>query len=109
MNSVMAAEYFVFWEFQVAEAQREAFERAYGPGGVWAAMFQHGDGYLGTDLLLDTNSAGRYVTVDRWQSGKAYELFRAATVAEYERLDAQCEALTVREIFAGAFITTHKA
>ena len=41
----------VIWEFAVADAEREAFERAYAPSGPWAKLFAEGEGFLETRLL----------------------------------------------------------
>jgi heme-degrading monooxygenase HmoA len=61
------------------------FERAYGPEGEWAAFFRGGRGYVGTELLRDVETAGRYLVVDRWESSEAYNDFVAANRDEYMR------------------------
>ena len=59
------------------------FERVYGPEGEWAEFFRQGDGYVGTELLRDVETAGRYLVVDRWESADAYNAFAEANRAEY--------------------------
>ena len=95
------------WEFHVAAAHREEFERRYGPAGDWARLFSRHAGYLGTQLLRDTAMAEadgthRYLTLDRWRSPADWDAFRAAHAADYRALDAACEALTVAERPLGA-------
>ena len=51
------------------------FERVYGPDGDWAQFFRRGRGYVGTELLRDLESPGRYLVVDRWESAEAYNAF----------------------------------
>jgi heme-degrading monooxygenase HmoA len=61
------------------------FEQVYGPDGEWAQFFRSGRGYIGTELLRDVESPGRYLVVDRWESGAAYNDFVAANREEYMR------------------------
>jgi heme-degrading monooxygenase HmoA len=53
------------------------FERVYGPDGEWAEFFRRGRGYIGTELLRDVETAGRYLVIDRWESAEAYNAFVA--------------------------------
>ena len=92
------------WEFVVAEGSRNAFEDSYGPGGRWARLFSKGAGYLGTELLRDHTDPNRYLTIDRWRSERDYLAFRNRFKAEYEDLDRQCEAMTIRELKIGDFV-----
>jgi heme-degrading monooxygenase HmoA len=61
------------------------FERVYGPEGEWAQFFRAGRGYVGTELLRDVETPGRYLVVDRWESREAYNEFAAANRDEYMR------------------------
>ena len=61
------------------------FERAYGPDGKWGQFFRGGAGYVGTELLRDLESPGRYLVIDRWQSREAYQAFVEANRDEYMR------------------------
>ncbi len=59
------------------------FERVYGPEGEWAQFFDRGRGYVGTELLRDTETPGRYLVVDRWESAEAYNAFVEDHRAEF--------------------------
>ena len=63
----------------------EAFEHAYGPDGDWASFFRQGRGYIGTELLRDVETPGRYLVVDRWDTAEAYNTFAAEHREEYVR------------------------
>jgi heme-degrading monooxygenase HmoA len=71
------------------EAREPAeFERVYGPEGEWAEFFRRGTGYVGTELLREPESPGRYLVLDRWESAEAYNAFVEENRAEYmERVD----------------------
>ena len=65
------------------------FERVYGMDGDWAEFFREGRGYIGTELLRDAETTGRYLVIDRWESADAYNAFVAERREEYiERVDA---------------------
>lgn len=97
-----AGQHIIVWRYTVAEVHRDGFERAYGSSGPWVALFAAAPGYLGTELVRG-EPAGDYVTIDRWESKAQYDAFRAERVVEYERLDAEFDALTVSEtlVFEG--------
>ena len=95
--------YTTIWEFRPAADRREEFEAAYGRSGSWADLFSRAVGYVGTELIQDTEDATRYLTIDRWRSRQAYDAFRNAFAAEYEELDAACEELTSHEALVGQF------
>jgi len=99
------SEHVLVWQFQVRPEHVAAFEAAYGPSGDWARLFARADGYLGTELLRDASSPGRYLTVDRWQTPADVARFRDVHGAEYAALDARCEPWTVSETRLGAFET----
>jgi heme-degrading monooxygenase HmoA len=63
----------------------EAFEQAYGSKGDWAQFFGQGRGYIGTELLRDVESPGRYVVIDRWESADTYNAFVQEHRDEYMR------------------------
>ena len=91
------------WEFRARTGREDEFERAYGPRGEWAGLFQRGEGFLGTELLREVGSAGRYVTLDRWVSRGAFESFQRRYGDDYKALDARLEALTEHEAHLGWF------
>lgn len=95
--------YVHLWQFDVAPDCTREFERHYGPDGSWAQLFRQSPGYVGTSLLIDRSTPGRYVTVDRWRDAGAFDAFRRAFAAEYERLDRDCKHPTLREHSLGAF------
>jgi heme-degrading monooxygenase HmoA len=100
--------YLVIWEFRVQRGMEAAFEKSYGPEGIWARLFRNGEGFVATELSRDEKKPGRYLTLDFWSSQEAYESFRAAHAARYKEIDAECEEMTESEIEIGKFarITT---
>ena len=95
----------VLWRFRPLMGREREFERAYGPSGEWARLFQHGEGYLGTELLQRSDDPREYLVLDRWASRAACEVFRARFSSEYRRLDRRLEGLTVEEVPMGQFET----
>src|SRR4051812_41813245 len=91
------------WEFEVQPGREAAFEAAYGAEGAWVALFRHGEGYLGTELLRAAEEPRRYLTLDRWTAPEAFARFRQTYAAEYEALDASCEELTRSERALGSW------
>ena len=61
------------------------FERVYAPDGEWSQFFAGARGYIGTELLRDVETPGRYLVVDRWETAEAYNAFAAANREEYMR------------------------
>lgn len=98
-------EYVIVWRYRVVPKHRDAFERAYGPRGPWVILFATAVGYRGTDLVRG-EPAGEYLTLDRWESRQQYDAFRSERSVDYERLDAEFEALTESEslVFEGTVI-----
>jgi len=96
--------YAYVWEYSVRPDRVAEFEEAYGPGGAWVRLFERASGYLRTELLRDRRSATRYVTVDYWESAEAWVTFRRTRSAEFEAIDARCEALTLDEREIGVFL-----
>jgi heme-degrading monooxygenase HmoA len=95
--------YVIVWEFRVIPGMEEQFERAYGADGDWVQCFRRDPAYIHTDLLRDARDAGRYLTVDVWESETAYEAFRTAHKNEYKEIDARYETLTESEREVGRF------
>jgi heme-degrading monooxygenase HmoA len=81
----------------------EEFERVYGPEGEWAQFFRTGAGYIGTELLRDVELPGRYLVVDRWDSGEAYNAFVEAHREEYMRRVDETAYLYEQELRLGTF------
>ncbi|HQR38441.1 MAG TPA: antibiotic biosynthesis monooxygenase [Blastocatellia bacterium] len=93
----------IVWRFQVKPGCEAEFERVYGSGGTWAQLFRRDEAFLGTELLRDAERPGYYVTVDRWTSPAAYAAFRESHAEEYDRVDRECEQLTVLEKGVGVY------
>ena len=81
----------------------ESFEQAYGPAGEWAQFFKDARGYIGTELLRDLETPGRYVVIDRWESADAYNAFLAAHNDEYMRRSDDMAFHYVQELRFGSF------
>jgi len=95
----------IVWEFVVAGDKQAEFERQYGTEGIWVDLFRRDTNYLGTSLLRDRETAGQYMTIDRWRDWGAYEAFRLKYADEYTRIDARMEHLTQSEKKVGVFDT----
>ena len=95
--------YMIAWEFRAKSWSEGSFEEAYGPHGIWAMFFKQSEGFVATELNRNLNDPGRYLTLDLWVSKAAYDQFRGDHAAEYQAIDAQCEALTEHEVELGRF------
>jgi heme-degrading monooxygenase HmoA len=95
--------YVLLWRFRPLMGREREFERAYGPSGEWARLFERGEGYLGTELLQRSEDPREYLALDRWASGAAYYAFRARFGNEYRGLDRRLEELTEEEAPLGTF------
>jgi len=95
--------FLVLWEFDVKPGFEERFESVYGPSGDWAQLFFRDPAYQRTLLLRDPFRMRTYVTLDFWDSKKAYDSFRQANTEAYSALDQRCEELTSAERENGAF------
>ena len=91
------------WEFEVKPGRQKLFLKIYGPGGDWATLFQIDANFQEALLLHDPAHPAIFLTLDFWRSRQAYESFMAAHAAEYKRLDAVGEELTLRERRMGWF------
>ena len=79
------------------------FERVYGPDGEWAQFFRGGRGYIGTELLRDVETPGRYLVVDRWESAEAYNTFVAEHRDEYMQRADETAFHHLQELRLGTF------
>jgi heme-degrading monooxygenase HmoA len=79
------------------------FERVYGPDGDWASFFGGARGYIGTELLRDVESPGRYLVVDRWETADAYNAFANEHREEYMRRVDDTRFLYDQELRFGTF------
>jgi heme-degrading monooxygenase HmoA len=96
------------WQFRPARGREAEFERVYGPSGDWAQLFATAPGFLRTELLKATDSAGDYLIVDRWESMEAWETFHREQSAAYSELDRRFAAIVRSETLIGEYsaITT---
>ena len=100
--------YVIIWEYLVKAEYSSQFEKIYGTTGVWADLFRKQNGYLGTELLRDSQGHEKYLTIDRWESLGDYELFLSRWKKEYEALDVLCEGLTENETMIGMWETAEQ-
>jgi heme-degrading monooxygenase HmoA len=92
----------VIWEYEVHAGREGDFTALYGGEGAWVALFREYAGYLGTELLRDSET-GRFITIDRWTSPASYDAFLAAAQPRYADIDALGDALTSAERRIGRF------
>ena len=95
--------FLTLWEYEVKRGSEELFERQYGPEGQWVRLFRRDARYRGTRLLRDVVAKRVYVTMDMWESRKAYQEFREKWAAEYGEIDRNCQTMTSAEKQLGEF------
>jgi heme-degrading monooxygenase HmoA len=95
----------ILWRFVVRPDRVDAFVDHYRNDGSWARLFRTSAGYRGTELIRATSEPATFITVDRWDSPASFEEFKRERHHEYERLDAECQSLTVREELIGEYVT----
>lgn len=96
MTGNVVTGYVAVWRYHVREEHRTEFERAYGPDGDWVALFEAGEGYLGSELVRGS-AIGEYVTIDRWASSEVYATFLERWGDDYAALDGRLQHLTQDE------------
>jgi heme-degrading monooxygenase HmoA len=79
------------------------FALVFGPDGEWARFFRQGAGFIGTELLRDVDEPGRFLVIDRWESGDAYNDFVAAFRDEYLRRSDEARFYYIQELRFGTF------
>lgn len=89
------------FRYEARDAQE--FERVYGPEGDWAQFFRQGNGYIGSELLRDLEEPERYLVIDRWETGEAYNAFLAEHEGEYLRRSEESRLHYVQELRFGTF------
>ncbi len=94
----------IIWEFRVRSGMEQAFEAAYGAEGDWVRLFHRSPEYVRTELVRDVDDRGRYLTIDVWRSGAAYESFRERHREEYRKIDTLCAEMTEGEREVGKFV-----
>jgi Antibiotic biosynthesis monooxygenase len=98
--------FLVLWEFEVKPGCEERFERVYGAGGDWNSLFRRDSNHAGTYLFRDLAKPRVYLTADYWVTQTAYKDFLQREEADYKRIDAETEALTVAERHVGSYETS---
>jgi heme-degrading monooxygenase HmoA len=91
------------WEYEVDPAHLGDFEQLYGPSGDWVELFRLSAGYHRTELHRDRENPYRYVTIDYWESARAWQEWRALVEERFEELDRRGQELTVSETELGRF------
>jgi heme-degrading monooxygenase HmoA len=95
----------IMWKFVVKPDKIHDFVAAYKATGDWAKLFGLANGYEGTELLSSTDSADRFVTIDRWRSLDDFARFQQQFGEQYRTLDRQLEGFTLSERKLGTFTT----
>jgi quinol monooxygenase YgiN len=93
----MACMFVRVWEYDVHPERLEAFVTAYGGDGDWVQLFGRAAGYVGTDLLRNTDEPTRFVTIDRWTDQASWLAFLEEWGEAYHALDASLAGLTVSQ------------
>lgn len=99
-------EFVYIWEYSVTPGSERDFEDMYGRQGDWARFFSRSPDYVGTRLLRDRQSPGRYLTVDRWTSRESQVAFVSEHRQEFDFLDIRGDRLTESEQRIGDFEET---
>jgi heme-degrading monooxygenase HmoA len=89
--------YAVVWEYSVRQGAEREFAETYGARGTWAQLFGREEGFVGTELFRSAEGQDRFLTIDRWRSREDFDRFKERFGADYDAIDARCEALTVSE------------
>jgi len=93
----------IIWEYSVREEHIREFISAYDSDGDWVKLFRLSEGYLGTELLRSAHHHDVFLTIDRWESATAFEVFQERFGAEYNKLDTHLEGYTSAEKRLGVF------
>ena len=93
----------ILWEYEVKPDREEMFEKAYGPRGDWALLFQTDPHYRETRLLQDVSRPHCYFTLDYWDTENDFTQFKAAHGNAYGEIDHATEGLTLSERRLTAF------
>ncbi|QOI96643.1 MAG: hypothetical protein HRU69_03685 [Flammeovirgaceae bacterium] len=96
--------YRIIWRYTINPDFLDEFLKWYAADGEWAKFFRKSTNkYMGTDLLKSADNPLEYLTIDRWKSKSAYEVFRAANSTEYSKIDTLCERFTTDEKLLGKY------
>ena len=92
--------YVIVWRYRVESGRDGAFRVAYGPLGDWTTLFGRSEGYAGTTLVA-LETAGEYLTLDRWADERSFHMFRQNHRAAHDELDQRLASLTHSEEIVG--------
>ena len=95
--------YVRIWDFTAKAGAQAEFESLYGPDGEWVQLFRRSKAFLRTEFFRDRKVENRYVTVDYFVSGTAFEDFLREFQQEYEALDRRCDQVCESEREIGTF------
>jgi quinol monooxygenase YgiN len=95
--------YIYLWAYEVSPELVDDFYELYGPEGAWVVLFRRAPGYLDTQLIVDRNQPGRFLTIDRWMSKEAFDSFRTKFDTDFAHLDRLGEELIESETMLGEF------
>lgn len=87
----------IIWTYIMKAGKQSEFEGVYNSEGTWAQLFRKAKGYLGTELLRDSEDPLRCVTIDRWKDESSFKRFKEEYYKEYDSLDTYCASLTESE------------
>ena len=96
--------FITIWKYQVAPHQLNSFREVYGQSGEWVRLFSRFPDYLSTELFQSCDTAGQFVTIDRWKSCASYTEFREQTRAEYAKMAPRCAELASKIQQVGQYV-----
>jgi hypothetical protein len=91
-------------EFWLLDGRQDDFEKACSPDGVWAQLLGHSDGYLGSEVRVESQAPLVYRVFDYGRTHWDFEAFRFKYQREYEEFNRLLsEELVRRQVFIGSF------
>ena len=92
-------------EFMVAEGRETDFEKVFGPDGIWPEFLRRSEGFLTTEIQVESVVERRYRLWDYWRSHEDFNWFREMFQREYERFTQLVtdEGIIERQRVVGSF------
>ena len=80
-------------------------EKIFGSSGIWSELLSRAEGYLGSELVLESKVERLYAAFDYWTSHVDFGAFRATHRAECDRFVqlVAFEGLLQKETFLGSY------
>ena len=76
----------------------------FGPGGVWTKFLRQTEGFIATDVKLESPGDGRYRVRDFWDGHRGFEVFRERLSEGFAEFDRQIvDGLVEKQEFVGAY------